>query len=533
MFLSSLSISTRNPCLIICFITFSDWNPAVDKQAAARCWRDGQKKRCFTYRFLATGTVEEKIFQRQLSKEGLQSVVDDKEQVNALSTKDLRNLFKLRNGTPSDTHDKLRCDRCQIIQDNAELEAKKVLPKKLATCRELLDRMWEQEDAQYFHTPLNSQDYGVPKEEYERIVKQPMDLGTIKSRLCMSQDQPSAYQSISGVSKDVNRIFANVMKVWAPEDAISEAAGRLQSWWIGQWTELVPVLMAMKSDSDESQDSSNDDSGVHHDLLETCAALNRRGDDYQEQIGMPDEENMRSWSHHHTVDTVDDPVFRAAMRGYDSVSFVFGLEVTWSLIQQRQQEEEERQALKELEAAQELGQEESSENQKGDDSDDGAGQDDGEVQSESSKNEVMTKDDKDVELVNNEIKGGGNSSNDLEDSDDEGPSGGSIEGGETPPKSQEHKVEVVDESPDNGTPDAVIVDSSHEDSPAVTPMEVDQTDYSDIDSVKQENKHPTHCVRWECTACTFMNEKSDKKCSVCETRRPAASGTKRSIHEIG
>ena len=32
-----------------------DWNPAVDKQAAARCWRDGQKKRCFTYRFLATG----------------------------------------------------------------------------------------------------------------------------------------------------------------------------------------------------------------------------------------------------------------------------------------------------------------------------------------------------------------------------------------------------------------------------------------------------------------------------------------------
>ncbi len=47
-----------------------DWNPAVDKQAAARCWRDGQKKRCFTYRFLATGTVEEKIFQRQLSKEG-------------------------------------------------------------------------------------------------------------------------------------------------------------------------------------------------------------------------------------------------------------------------------------------------------------------------------------------------------------------------------------------------------------------------------------------------------------------------------
>lgn len=49
----------------------------------------------FTYRFMATGTVEEKIFQRQLSKEGLQSVVDDKQQVNELSSKDLKNLFKV------------------------------------------------------------------------------------------------------------------------------------------------------------------------------------------------------------------------------------------------------------------------------------------------------------------------------------------------------------------------------------------------------------------------------------------------------
>lgn len=57
---------------------------------------------------------------------------------------------------------------------------------------------------------------------------------------------------------------------------------------------------------------------------------------------------MRSWSHHFSVDTCDDPVFRAAMQGYDQVSFVFGLEVTWSLIQQRQQEEEEKIAMEEL-----------------------------------------------------------------------------------------------------------------------------------------------------------------------------------------
>ncbi|KAM7482511.1 hypothetical protein LguiB_007094 [Lonicera macranthoides] len=95
-----------------------DWNPANDKQAAARVWRDGQKKRVYIYRFLSTGTIEEKVYQRQMSKEGLQKVIqkeqtDAKTQGNILSTEDLRDLFTFHDNVRSEIHENMNCIRCQ------------------------------------------------------------------------------------------------------------------------------------------------------------------------------------------------------------------------------------------------------------------------------------------------------------------------------------------------------------------------------------------------------------------------------------
>lgn len=53
-----------------------DWNPATDHQSMGRVWRDGQKLRVNIYRLISTGTIEEKILQRQLFKGELQSVMD-------------------------------------------------------------------------------------------------------------------------------------------------------------------------------------------------------------------------------------------------------------------------------------------------------------------------------------------------------------------------------------------------------------------------------------------------------------------------
>lgn len=91
-----------------------DWNPANDDQAMARVWRDGQKKEVFIYRLLSTGSIEEKIFQRQAHKKALSScVVDNEEDVERhFSLQDLRQLFEINENTTSDTHDKFNCRRC-------------------------------------------------------------------------------------------------------------------------------------------------------------------------------------------------------------------------------------------------------------------------------------------------------------------------------------------------------------------------------------------------------------------------------------
>jgi len=103
-----------------------DWNPAVDKQAAARVWRDGQSKRCYIYRLLTTGSIEEKVYQRQLSKEGLADVLGGGMNEAACTRDELRQLFTRRSGdTSSDTHDHLQCDCLDHIMTSEEDAAEK------------------------------------------------------------------------------------------------------------------------------------------------------------------------------------------------------------------------------------------------------------------------------------------------------------------------------------------------------------------------------------------------------------------------
>jgi len=73
-----------------------DWNPSTDAQARERAWRIGQKKDVTVYRLITSGTIEEKMFHRQIFKHYLTNkILADPKQRMQFKYSDMRDLFTL------------------------------------------------------------------------------------------------------------------------------------------------------------------------------------------------------------------------------------------------------------------------------------------------------------------------------------------------------------------------------------------------------------------------------------------------------
>ncbi|KAG6039661.1 hypothetical protein E4U41_002329 [Claviceps citrina] len=76
-----------------------DWNPSTDLQARERAWRLGQNKPVKIYRLMTEGTIEEKIYHRQIFKQFMTNkVLKDPKQRSSYDLSDLYDLFTFNAG---------------------------------------------------------------------------------------------------------------------------------------------------------------------------------------------------------------------------------------------------------------------------------------------------------------------------------------------------------------------------------------------------------------------------------------------------
>ncbi|KAJ4726908.1 Protein CHROMATIN REMODELING [Melia azedarach] len=84
-----------------------DWNPSTDMQARERAWRIGQKRDVTVYRLITRGTIEEKVYHRQIYKHFLTNkILKNPQQRRFFKARDMKDLFTLNddgNGGSTET----------------------------------------------------------------------------------------------------------------------------------------------------------------------------------------------------------------------------------------------------------------------------------------------------------------------------------------------------------------------------------------------------------------------------------------------
>ncbi|XP_068999788.1 DNA excision repair protein ERCC-6-like [Embiotoca jacksoni] len=100
------------------------WNPATDAQAVDRVYRIGQTENVVIYRLITCGTVEEKIYRRQVFKDSLirQSTGDKKNPFRYFSEQELKELFTLEDPRTSSTQLQLQALHSRHRRTDPELD---------------------------------------------------------------------------------------------------------------------------------------------------------------------------------------------------------------------------------------------------------------------------------------------------------------------------------------------------------------------------------------------------------------------------
>ena len=114
----------------------ASWNPCHDSQAVCRIYRYGQARTSYVYRLVTDGSLERKIYDRQINKQGMSNrIVDEMNPDAYLHSKDIHTLLCIEENEPRGNIDK-ESGKSKDVDPDAFIDIDPVLAKVLKNTKD-------------------------------------------------------------------------------------------------------------------------------------------------------------------------------------------------------------------------------------------------------------------------------------------------------------------------------------------------------------------------------------------------------------
>ncbi|KAM6300262.1 LOW QUALITY PROTEIN: DNA excision repair protein ERCC-6-like [Aegotheles albertisi] len=259
------------------------WNPATDAQAVDRAYRIGQKENVVIYRLITCGTVEEKIYRRQVFKDSLirQSTGDKKNPFRYFSKQELRELFTLEDTRTSATQ--IQLQSLHATQRKTDLQ----LDEHIAYLHSL--EMFGISDHDLIYTREIAHEEQVESEEahqyIQRRVQKAHELVQLESQLrdqrmegirnaCedMWQRPPEPVSQPKKLSPGLNNINPLVSPPLADEHENDQVIDLTEDKQV-QVLDVSSKMTALTIDDSDEEKPAQDVSGMDTELLDTSKTV--------------------------------------------------------------------------------------------------------------------------------------------------------------------------------------------------------------------------------------------------------------------